>query len=329
MPKIRNVTVHVTDEKGNDLEEWGVQTLRGSKVSAYIQSTPDMPFKISIRPKIPYNDEPQLLQDSHHRTSGKGFDGIHIKQEESEADIDELHPNSLLADSYRPSGERQRRSVDSDSDSRSRSRRRRRRSGHTSPSATHRTRKAPYKYAVPSFSLLATLYIDGRKKPERRLVVYLDPSDSDFNHPDGLVTFNHRSVQARDGRLKHEAWVFKDIGIETVFKRLAVNDASMDVENSDELLINAINTSRLSDRHGEVTQEHGKVGQIVVELERIRLGKKFRDANYQSRSKHHDGDHDDVDMDGLGQDVAHHTALVPFRFQRTMALVSGTPRSML
>ncbi|KAL9061809.1 MAG: hypothetical protein Q9206_000274 [Seirophora lacunosa] len=279
MPKLRNVTVHVTDEKGNDLEEWGVQTLRGSKVSAYIQSTPDMPFKISIRPKIPYRDEPQLLQDTHHRTSGKGFDGIHIKLEESEADIDELAPKSLLADSYRPSGERQR-----------------------------RTWKAPYKYAVPSFSLLATLYLDGRKKPERRLVVYLDPSDMDFNHPDGLVTFNHRSVQARDGRLKHEAWVFKDIGIETVFKRLAVIDGSMDVENSDELLINAINTSRLSDRHGQVTQEHGKVGQIVVELERIRLGKKFRDANYQSRSKHHDGDHDDVDMDGLGQDVAHHTA---------------------
>lgn len=315
MPKLRNVTVHVTDEKGNNLEEWGVQTLRGSKVSAYIQSTPDMPFKISIRPKIPYSDEPQLRQDSHHRTSGKGFDGIYIKQEESEADIDELAPKSLLADSYRPSGERQRRSVDSDSDSRSRSRRRRRRSGHTSSSGTHRTWKAPYKYAVPSFSLLATLYLDGRKKPERRLVVYLDPSDSDFNHPDGLVTFNHRSVQARDGRLKHEAWVFKDIGIETVFKRLAVNDGSMDVENSDELLINAISTSRLSDRQGEVTQEHGKVGQIVVELERIRLGKKFRDANYQSRAKHHDGDHDDVDMDGLGQDVAHHTALVLFRFQ--------------
>ncbi|KAL8975452.1 MAG: hypothetical protein Q9197_000307 [Variospora fuerteventurae] len=306
MPHLRNVAVHVTDEEGNDLEEWGVQSLRGSKVSAYIKSTPDMPFKISVRPKIPYSDERQLFRDSHHRAEGRGFDGIRIKQEESEADIDELAPDTRPADLYRPSAERRLRSADSDSDRRSR--RPRRRGEHTSSSSTHGTRRASYKNRVPRFSFLATLYIDGRKKPERRLVVYLDPSDSDFSHPDGLITFNHRSVQTRDGHVKHEAWVFKDIGIETIFKGLAVSDGTKDIEDSDDFLINAMNTSRLGGRHSEVTQEHGKVGQIVVELERIRLGKKFRDANYQSRTKHHDGDHEDVDMEGLGQDVAHQTA---------------------
>ncbi|KAL8649029.1 MAG: hypothetical protein Q9210_004641 [Variospora velana] len=306
MPQLRNVTVHVTDEEGNDLEEWGVQSLRGSKVSAYIKSTPDTPFKISVRPEIPYSDERQLLRDSHHRASRRGFDGIRIKQEESEADIDELAPDTRPADLYRPSAERHLRSADSDSDRRSR--RPRRRGEHTSSSSTHGTRRASYKNRVPRFSFLATLYIDGRKKPERRLVVYLDPSDSDFSHPDGLITFNHRSVQTRDGRVKHEAWVFKDIGIETIFKGLAVGDGTKDIEDSDEFLINAMNTSRLGGRHSEVTQEHGKVGQIVVELERIRLGKRFRDANYQSRTKHHDGDHEDVNMEGLGQDVAHQTA---------------------
>lgn len=62
MPSLKGVTVHVTDHKGNDFVEWGVQHLRQQagkceKVSAYIQSTTDVQFRVSVQPRIPFTDK--------------------------------------------------------------------------------------------------------------------------------------------------------------------------------------------------------------------------------------------------------------------------------
>ena len=55
--------MHVTDGKGKDLKEWGVQKLWGDKVSTFIQSATDMPFRVSIQPRLPYTDDLQSSKD--------------------------------------------------------------------------------------------------------------------------------------------------------------------------------------------------------------------------------------------------------------------------
>lgn len=55
MPEVRDIKVHVTSSEGVELPEWGVHTFRRNhKTSAYIQSKTDMPFRVSITPKMPY-----------------------------------------------------------------------------------------------------------------------------------------------------------------------------------------------------------------------------------------------------------------------------------
>lgn len=87
MPQLRDVTVHVTDVHGNDLDEWGVQSLRGNKVSAYIKSTTDMPFRISIQPKTPYFDEQKKPDAGRHIHGSWGSSDVYIKMEESSDDL--------------------------------------------------------------------------------------------------------------------------------------------------------------------------------------------------------------------------------------------------
>lgn len=333
MPQLRDVTVHVTDVDGNDLEEWGVQNLRGNKVSAYIKSTTDMPFRVSIQPRIPYPDEQPLREDSRRGIKREVSDDVCIKQEDSENDMNALPLSSRqralsmnIAKRLRvPAGyiradehvdHRDLRhgkylaytgSYTRDDSSYSQSRRYRHRDEHPAPSPSYKRRKSLGDTAPP-FSFLATLYLDGRKKPERRIIVYLDPNDADFTHPSGEVKFRCRCVQAQDGSLKEQAWVFKDVGIETVFKKIALCDRTDDLQDSEDVLVNALNNSKLGGERVEATEERGTVGQIVVELERVWLGKKYNERDY--RAKHYEGDKDDVDMDGASQDVAHTTAQV-------------------
>ena len=64
MPQIRGISVHVTDPLGDNLQEWGVQHLRkhtkGERVSAYIQSTADASFQVSVQPELPFIDPDTL-----------------------------------------------------------------------------------------------------------------------------------------------------------------------------------------------------------------------------------------------------------------------------
>lgn len=66
MPRFRDLSVHITDSKGNDLKEWGVQNLRNqNKASTYIQATTNMAFKITMQPRFPFRN-PDFSSASHN-----------------------------------------------------------------------------------------------------------------------------------------------------------------------------------------------------------------------------------------------------------------------
>lgn len=167
---------------------------------------------------------------------------------------------------------------------------------------------------VPEYGFIASLFLDGRETPERKVIVYLDPADKDFARPDGKVFFKHRWVQSKDGTMTENAWVFKEKAIESVFDRLMIATSQARNEGHDEdSIIEAMQFSGLGgeDDYGA---EQSKVGQIVVELKRVILGDKKYDRHY--RSKHQEGQDDDIDMAGMKPDVTHATG---FAYRSTIA----------
>ncbi|KAL8665128.1 MAG: hypothetical protein Q9202_002528 [Teloschistes flavicans] len=284
MPKIRGIAVHVTDGDGNALQEWGEQNLRGDKVSAYIESTTDMPFKVSIKPDLPYDHDIQTLQKKgSQREEWEDLDDTRVKMEKAEEGASRSSRSHMRQRETPQDYDKHHQDFCPDNFNQEESQ-------HTSP---------------PSFSLLATLLLDGRKKAERRSVVYLDSRHEDFNQPDGLIQFKSRLVQQHDGRLVEKAWVFKELGIETIFNKIGLRDGTRDTVEPDDQLVDAMGKSSIGYKDPEVTEERGKVGQIVVELHRITLGRPYYEPRY--RASHLDGENEDVDMEGLTNDAAHTT----------------------
>lgn len=157
----------------------------------------------------------------------------------------------------------------------------------------------------PKYRFIASLFLDGRKTPERKVIVYLDPTDEHFAHPDGRVAFKHRWVQSRDGTMTENAWVFEEKAIESVFDRLMIATTHARNGGHDEdTIIEAMQSSGLGSED-DVGAEQSTVGQIVVELRRVILGNLNYNNNY--RSKHQAGDGDDIDMAGMKADVTHAT----------------------
>lgn len=273
MPHLRGVTVHVTDSQGKNLQEWGIQYLRQhtetNRVSAYIQSTTDVSFQISLQPEIPF-PQPDTLRGENDSTK-KRF--RHRRAYSGDCSTDQDHggkgSSNTLSSPVRPS-------------------------------------RKPQSDSAPDFEFLAVLYLDGRSKAERKIIVYTDPADKDFNSPDGKVSFKHRWVQSANGKMIEHAWVFKEKAIETVFDRLMIEGSQASVEDQDDdALIEAMKSSGF-DAQGH-TEKEGKVGQIVVELRRIILGEKSTEANY--RSQHQEGQDEDIDM-GVRPDITHATGFL-------------------
>ena len=157
----------------------------------------------------------------------------------------------------------------------------------------------------PRYSLLATFYLDGRSKPERRIIVYTDPADKGFNAPYGKVCFGHRWIQSRKGSITEHAWVFKEKAIESVFDRLMISNPQVHSKDSDENTIaEAIEASAI-DRDEWLRDEKSQIGQIVVEVKRVTPGEKRYDSNY--RSKHQEDLDEDIDVDEAKPDVTHAT----------------------
>ncbi|KAL8806349.1 MAG: hypothetical protein Q9182_001379 [Xanthomendoza sp. 2 TL-2023] len=295
MPRLLDITVHVTDVQGNPLEELGVQKLRGNKISAYIESTNNKRFRISVQPKIPYLDHKPPPGDKFQRLGSRGSGGVRIKMEDSEDDL-----------AGKPSSSRQTDVHSQALDDGTSYKRQRRPYKVEQSSPSHKIhRRSSYQDDHPPFDFIGTLYLDGRKEPERKIVVYLDPNDEDFNAPSGQVSFKCRYSQRSDGDLEEQAWVFKDIGIETMFDKIALHDDSRKELELEDVIVDAMKNSRIGGGDVGTHEEDRKVGQIVVELKRVVLGTKYKEPNY--RPNHFEDDQFDVNMEGVDHDVVHKT----------------------
>lgn len=165
---------------------------------------------------------------------------------------------------------------------------------------------------APPFDLLASLYLDGRQRAERRVIVYLDPRHRDFTRPDGKVRFRARWVQGKDGAVEEHAWVFKDVGIETIFDKMLIagshRQANRATQFDEDSMTAAMNATELGPEGNIKNEEKSNVGQIVMVIERIVVGVKWNEDNY--RPKHRNDQADDVDMDDLGNGITHTTMYV-------------------
>ncbi|KAL8716318.1 MAG: hypothetical protein Q9220_000223 [cf. Caloplaca sp. 1 TL-2023] len=291
MPHLRGLTVHVTDEGGNDLKEWGVQSLRGNKISAYVESIPNMPFRISISPHSLLYEEQHAIEDGHESPLSDEIDDVCIKTEDL-SEISQRNPSSTRHGS-------------NDYSIKKHPTLRLRKRNENVATPLVRLCERPSTVNVPPYDFMASLYLDGRKKAEKRIVVYLDPHHEDFAGPDGIVYFKHRFVEGRDGLLREQGWVFQAVGIEAVFKKIALHDSTKTKVEPDDFIVEAMSKSGFEDKLDEMIEERGRVGQILVEMERVTLGRRYSERHY--RPKHVEGDDDDLDMEGLDHQVAHVT----------------------
>ena len=159
------------------------------------------------------------------------------------------------------------------------------------------------------FHLLASLFLDGRQKAERKAIIYLDPYDKDYAFPDGKVHIRSRWVQGNDGRVKEHSWVFRDVGIETAFDRMLLSGgkscAEIREECDEDAVVAALSTTGLGvERNVEEDKNH--IGQILVVVERVVLGQRWEEEHY--RAKHEEGEEaEDVDMAGVKNEITHTT----------------------
>lgn len=139
MPHLRGVTVHVTNSHGESLQEWGVQYLRQStgesKVSAYVQSTTDVAFQISLRPDIPFLDHVLESDSSRGGNRSRRKKTTSLAASSEDRSVEQSH-DKMSNDALLP----------------------------LLPSSTA-SRSPP----TPNFAFLAVLYLDGRTIPERKI----------------------------------------------------------------------------------------------------------------------------------------------------------------
>lgn len=109
--------------------------------------------------------------------------------------------------------------------------------------------------------------------------------------------------------LFEHAWVFKEVGIETIFEKISIseghNQADRASQPDEDAMITAMNATELGAEGNIKNDERCSVGQIVIVVERIVVGVKWSEENY--RPKHRDVQADDVNMDGLGNNITHTT----------------------
>ncbi|KAL8795462.1 MAG: hypothetical protein Q9195_002051 [Heterodermia aff. obscurata] len=268
MPSIGDVSVHVLDSHGTKHEEWGVQRLHPSK--------------------------DQTIVSAYIKSeSGMAFSiGVEAKIPYVDYSTDGFVPSSS-----KESNETFKRPGMKKSHPRQKHQ--------SSPIPT-----VPPPSSPPPFDLLATLYLDGRKNPERRTIIYLDPEYADFlPGPEGQGAggvLKSRWVTGKDGKIYEQAWVFKDVGIEAILDKMVLM-ANDDLPKKDEDdLVDAFNRTGMRPDEDLKREENKKIGQIVVEIMRITIGKKKIDGDY--RPRHQEGEDEDVDMERINSELSHTTA---------------------
>lgn len=307
MPVLRGLNVRVTDVEGHVFDEWGVQQLRKqNKISAYIKSKSEEAFRITIQPDIPFLGSEDFLARDVHDNAGEG---------------NSANPNarSKSLDYFSRPSSRYKHHLGT-----SCNRGPFQQSSPSSSSKYEQFKKRPYdtkkevlppikgqssdRHIVhPPFDLLASLYLDGRQTPERRVIVYLNPRHHDFPQPDGKIRFRARLAQGENGSLVEHAWVFKDVGIETVFDKMLISESRNRADGAnqphDDATATAMNAAGLGAGSNIKNDEKGGIGQIVVIVQRIIVGVKWSEENY--RPRHRYGQADDINMNDLSNDITH------------------------
>lgn len=103
-------------------------------------------------------------------------------------------------------------------------------------------------------------------------------------------------------------WVFKDVGMETAFDQMLINncrDDSSPKEQDEESMIAAMNATVLGAEAGLRKDEESGAGQIVVVLQRVIIAKKWVQNRW--KAPHKEGEVNDIIMGGVVKDVSHTT----------------------
>ena len=172
------------------------------------------------------------------------------------------------------------------------------------------------KFPSPPFDLTASVYIDGRSKPECRQVIYLDPSHPKYD-PAGFV-FKGRWVappgdsgnKTRRGipdavpHIGIRDWVFTDVGIDVLMSRMGMIEPNGTLEIDPTM---SDLTSSLKSSVNVSTAERPKPGQIEVRVRRILAGEPRSDQAL--KPYHYAGDEEVADANSIGDDCTHTTKL--------------------
>lgn len=163
----------------------------------------------------------------------------------------------------------------------------------------------------PPFHLLATVYLDGRKRPERRSIVYLDPDHEQFDAKmSGTISLKTTLMEGRDGQIHEYLWMFGEVGLDRFLTDLSINRRKKNASaqdyapapvNDEAELLNAFGNASLERVDAE---ERKQVGKIVVTLSRIIVGERWQAPHY--RVKRQEGEDEDVDMTEIKK-VSHTT----------------------
>lgn len=164
-----------------------------------------------------------------------------------------------------------------------------------------------YQSSLP-FHLLASLYLDGREEPERRVIVYLDPEHEDFAFPEGKVKFKRRCVQGKDGTIKELCWIFRDLGMENVLDRMCIgepNETGQSAEETENSMVDLMGSADLGAEKNIQKEELSNLGQIRVVLQRVGVGKRLDNKFFVPN--HREDENEDIDMDEISKDITHTT----------------------
>ena len=164
------------------------------------------------------------------------------------------------------------------------------------PSGLHLPPRAPW-------HLLATLRLDGCQKFERRVVIVLDEHEPAFHEPDGKIFLTHCDLMGPDGQLQEYEWVFEEVAVDKMLKRLAITG------NEGAFVKETCNCVRSDDNVlGIISQQESEekrpFGRIEVTLERVTINRMCRNAKYRPSA----GEDTDIDV-GHGDGAIKHSAV--------------------
>ncbi|OCL14619.1 hypothetical protein AOQ84DRAFT_384591 [Glonium stellatum] len=280
MPKFKGITVKVETQNGVELDEYGVRKMSSRNFcSSYIQAETDVSFQISLTPDIKFFKdyyEALGIRPSRKITRPRRYRHQSRRPLPSDDDyMNELDESDELDEwDYKELNQ----------------------------IYTNKRSKLPAK-GPQEFHLLATIYIDGRVKYERQAIVYLDPSHHNVSRADGKVWVQARYSKANDGTIVEHKWVFKDVGIETMFDKLLLSGDVKEENNKEDedTIIEAMNSLGTEERDGD--KEEANAGVIKITLQRVTLGKEYKDEDFDTPYR----EDEDVDVDMADANKVTHT----------------------